>query len=245
MRKPYFPNLSHCDTKVGKHTDMSSCMSSPDRDYLTTIPWCATLLNDPNWSIIPTTSRIQKPDHEDEFFSRTLATTETISAFVTQIRRRAQRVERQSSVTAPGSSGWQPTIIEARALFALSTGVNGYPNIAHGGFVASLLDEIMGILITTNKDEYEETGTDEQNPQRLTTVTAELNIKYRRPVFTGGVVVARAWFDEIQGTRFRLQATIEDSEGRVLSEGAGLFVGLKRGSSRNLFRAGTGSRPKI
>lgn len=224
-----------------------SCLSSPDKSYLETIPWCATLLNDPNWTIIPTDSRVQKPNGEDEFFARTLATTETISACVTQIR----RVERQST-TPPGSSAWQPTIVEARAMFALSTGVNGYPNIAHGGFVASLLDEIMGILISTNKNDYEETvvrtGTDEtaepkpEKPHRLTTVTAELNVKYRRPVFTGGVVVARAWFDKIQGTRLTLQATIEDAEGRVLSEGAGLFVGLKTGRS-NPFR--TGSKPKI
>lgn len=32
----------------------------------------------------------------------------------------------------------------------LGDGLNGYPQIAHGGFVATLLDEVCGVLIVLN-----------------------------------------------------------------------------------------------
>ncbi|EXJ57788.1 uncharacterized protein A1O5_12346 [Cladophialophora psammophila CBS 110553] len=183
-----------------------------------------------------TRSREPKRDKEDEFFARTLATDAAISACVTQIRAADNESGERRFPSAPGSATWRPSVIEVRTLFAIAGGVNGYANIAHGGFVASILDEVMGILISTNKDRYEETvartvtnGSTtpaQQKPPRLTTVTAELNVKYRKPVFTGGVVLVRAWFGKVQGPKLVVQATIEDADGRVLSEGTGLFVGL-------------------
>ncbi|KAJ9603194.1 hypothetical protein H2200_012489 [Cladophialophora chaetospira] len=221
-------------------------MTSVDISYFEAIPWCATLLKDARWTIITTRSRSQKQNQEDEFFSRTLSTEETIPSCITQVQY-ADRSHNEQLSAAPGSPPWQPAIIEVRTLFALSAGVNGYPGIAHGGLVSSLLDEVMGLLITTNKDHhekmlsstaYEKAGSPtEGQPLRLTTVTAELNIKFRRPILTGGIVLVRAWFETVQGSTINLQATIEDSRGQVLSEGAGRFVGLKPGKE-HAFRGG-------
>lgn len=41
---------------------------------------------------------------------------------------------------------------EVRTIAELGDGVNGHPRVAHGGFVATLLDEVMGVLITLNSD---------------------------------------------------------------------------------------------
>jgi len=215
-------------------------MSLPaDKLYFEAIPWCSALLADPDWRIIPTRSRTPKPGKEDEFFARTLATQETISACLTQSRNTDHNRTGARSSTAPGTATLRPSITEVRTLFALSAGVNGYPGVAHGGFVAAVLDEVMGLLMTANKDQYEslssnvvavqEPGVAEQKRPRFTTVTAELTIRYRRPVFTGGMVLARAWFAEVQASKFVLLATVEDRERKVLSEGHGVFVVPKAG----------------
>jgi thioesterase superfamily protein 4 len=39
---------------------------------------------------------------------------------------------------------------EVRMIVELGDGLNGFPKVAHGGFVATMLDEVMGVLITTN-----------------------------------------------------------------------------------------------
>jgi hypothetical protein len=43
-------------------------------------------------------------------------------------------------------------IEEIQTLLALESGINGYPHICHGGTVATNLDEVMGILLSVNKD---------------------------------------------------------------------------------------------
>jgi hypothetical protein len=39
---------------------------------------------------------------------------------------------------------------EVRTIMELGSGLNGHPNIAHGGFVATMLDEVLGVLIQLN-----------------------------------------------------------------------------------------------
>lgn len=132
---------------------------------------------------------------------------------------------------------------------------------------ASLLDEAIDFLIGANKDYQEEKAgssspraplhrfqdsvanvdrpAGELKPPRLTTVTAELNIKYRRHVPTGTIVLVRAWFDKVEGSKVTVQAAIEDSDRRVLSAGRGLFVGLKPGEGEQFQGERTGWAAKI
>jgi acyl-coenzyme A thioesterase THEM4 len=226
-------------------------MAPTDRAYFEGVTWCGPLLCDTNWSDVPTRSRTQKPTKEDEFFAKTLHTDDTISACLTQIRFSSQQGSSPQAVDEDniGSLGWRPPISDARTLFALSSGVNGYTNIAHGGVVASLLDEVMGFLITTNTDHdvqrLSRLGSPvDQTPLWARTVTAELNVKYRRPVPTGDIVLVRAWFEDIRGNKIAIRATIEDSRGQCLSEGTGRFVSLAAGAGR-AFQNGARDTPKI
>lgn len=41
---------------------------------------------------------------------------------------------------------------ELRLIFELGDGVSGHPRIAHGGFVSTLLDEAMGVLVLLNSE---------------------------------------------------------------------------------------------
>ncbi|KAI9747156.1 MAG: hypothetical protein M1815_004557 [Lichina confinis] len=138
-------------------------MTDVEVKYFETIPWCAKLLNDPDFVFFPTPSRRRKESTEDALFGETLKTDATIRACVSLYRR-------------PERSGGAQ-IEEVRTLFALGDGVNGYPHSCHGGIVATIVDEVMGLLISVNRDMEDLTAT-------VVTLTASLNVVYLKPVET-------------------------------------------------------------
>lgn len=95
--------------------------------------------------------------------------------------------------------------------------MNGYDNVAHGGLIGVLLDEIIGMAC-----EFQAEG-------RVFTMTAYLNVNYKRPVMTPGIVLLRGWVDRREGRKIWGKGTVEDGNGNVLSEGEALFVRLKEG----------------
>jgi thioesterase superfamily protein 4 len=92
---------------------------------LSSTPWAAALINDRKWTAITTNSRSPKPTGEDSFFAETLSTDRTIRSLLT----------------------FRPTQEEDDDLAYKEMGLNGYPQIVHGGFAATLLDEVCGILV--------------------------------------------------------------------------------------------------
>ena len=183
-----------------------------------------TLLRDPQYTIVPTNSRTPKPTTEDSFFGSTLATSATIRACVTQLR--------SPSYEATGPMPPYPAISEVRTLLSLGSGVNGYPHIAHGGFVATVLDEVMGILLSVNKDYEEQRIVSEKilesgrSQPRFSTVTASLELTYRKPVPTPGIVLVRAWFESVNDKKHFVRGQIENGTGLVFTQARALFVRL-------------------
>jgi hypothetical protein len=111
-------------------------MASADEPHFRKIPWCANLINDPAWTPCNTSSRQAKGSTEDSFFAETLKSDRTIHKLLSMHRK----------AVAEGS----PAIQEVRTLMDLGNGVNGHPDICHGGFVATMLDEVIGVLLTLN-----------------------------------------------------------------------------------------------
>jgi acyl-coenzyme A thioesterase PaaI-like protein len=86
----------------------------------------------------------------------------------------------------------------------------GAPGYAHGGAVATLLDDAFGFVAML-------TG----HPA----VTARLEVDYRAPVLTGTPLAVEAWDESEPGDRKRrLRGVLRDADGRVLAEGSALFV---------------------
>ena len=104
--------------------------------HLSQVPWCAALIQDPAWTPTRTDSRVPKPTSEDSFFAETLGTNRTIRYCLTL------------RPTQPEKEG--PEFREVKTIMDLGDGLNGHPRICHGGFVATMLDEICGVLITLN-----------------------------------------------------------------------------------------------
>jgi thioesterase superfamily protein 4 len=103
------------------------------------IPWAAALINDDRWTPTPTISRILKPSGEDIFFAETLNTDRTIRKCLTL----------KPAAEEDGELAYK----ELMTILEFGEGLNGYPGILHGGFVATILDEVCGLLIVINVDE--------------------------------------------------------------------------------------------
>lgn len=194
-------------------------MADNDLTFFRSIPWCASILDDSQRAIIPTNSRFPKDSTEDSFFGDTLNSDRTVSACV-------------SLYKTPLSPNAQ--IEEVITLLSLGAGVNGYPHVCHGGMIATILDEVMGILLSVNKDREEDSartilGRSPSARQRMATVTAELLVKYLMPVATPQTVCVRVWFSKCEGRKLWVQGTIEDDRSTVLARGEGLFVKTERG----------------
>jgi thioesterase superfamily protein 4 len=78
-------------------------------------------------------SRVLKASGEDSFFAETLATDRTIRACLTF----------RPTGAADGDFPYKEIV----TVVDLGDGLNGYPQICHGGMVATLLDEVCGVLI--------------------------------------------------------------------------------------------------
>jgi acyl-coenzyme A thioesterase THEM4 len=184
-----------------------------DIAYFKEIPWCLSLINNPQYAFTATFARQPKSNSEDELLSTTLKTSTTIPACVSLYKK----------PTSPSSR-----IEELRTLVALGPGVNGWVNMLHGGIAATLLDEVMGILLHLNNDLAKERArVDGGVVEHSNTVTAELTTKYLRVVPTPSTICVRVWLVKAEGRKGWVEGTIEDGQGTVLVKGSGLFIQVR------------------
>jgi acyl-coenzyme A thioesterase PaaI-like protein len=177
-----------------------------DKAHFNAIPWCAQLLADPNIIIEPVESRIQKASTEDAFFSETLQTKNTIAASLTFYTRPTSDTERINNLNV---------------LMTLGYAVNGYPQVAHGGLVATIMDESMGLLLHVNRPRG-------SVPWIGNTVTAYLNVSYVKAVPTPATILVSTELKEVAGRKYFTRATVKDASGEVLAKAEALFIGVKR-----------------
>ncbi len=89
----------------------------------------------------------------------------------------------------------------------------GWENVAHGGLLSVLLDEIMSWTIIYFK--------------KLFVVTRKMNLKYVRPVMTGTPLTARGKLTApLDYPKIGARGELRDSQGRLLVKGTGEFVEL-------------------
>lgn len=188
------------------------------------IPWTAALLSKPNLITRVPDSRSLKPTNEDSLFATTLKTPTTIRSCINVYSR-------------PEPS--DPYVREVTTLATLGPALDGHPGILHGGIVASLLDEAMGLLMFVNheRDHFLAVGRGQAEGERpatgLGSFTAYLNVKYLRPVRTGAAVQVVSWYVKREGRKQFINAEIRQSEGGgeddcgevvVCATGEALFV---------------------
>ncbi len=83
----------------------------------------------------------------------------------------------------------------------------GAPGVVHGGIQATLLDDVFGMAVHTFFGAEEET----------VLVTADFQLRYRRPVPLGEPLVVRGELVRADGRDFRVEGRIESEPGEVLT----------------------------
>ncbi|KAJ5491198.1 hypothetical protein N7539_002765 [Penicillium diatomitis] len=205
-------------------------MTTDDPTVFNSIPWVSALLHDKSFVTYTIPSRTVKPSTEDNLFSKTLNTSTTFSACLSQYRRPSGLGTEPSTTdfepntdTHPSSSPSSP-ITELRMFFMLGSDLNGYPGILHGGIAATLLDECTGLLLALN-GQVGDAVTRQEPGSRPGPVTAYLNTRFLRPVPTPGVVMVQARMVEGEGDRkWRIEGRLVDGEGLALVEAEALYV---------------------
>jgi acyl-coenzyme A thioesterase PaaI-like protein len=90
----------------------------------------------------------------------------------------------------------------------LGNAFEGAPGRSHGGVVASLIDETMGLVMGL---------------QGVLAFTAQLDITYRAPTPINQPITARAWLECRDGRKLTIKATVVSEEG-LLAEATALFI---------------------
>lgn len=206
----------------------TTIMIEADIARLSAIPWAAKLINDERWTPVEASNRVPKPTGEDSFFAETLDTGRTIQTML--ILKPAKKDE--------GDMVYK----ELRIIANLGDGLNGYPQVLHGGFAATLLDEACGGLIQYNVfDKMERLG----SQYGMTYLTAcrlfrrsgrllgsdnaviDLNTVYKKPVPVPGPVLCTAKIERQDGRKVFVRATLEDGKGTVYTTAQSLFIEVK------------------
>ncbi|KAF2737697.1 hypothetical protein EJ04DRAFT_574427 [Polyplosphaeria fusca] len=219
--------MSHLDPSKMEHME----------DF-TSLDWCNTLLSDPSITEIP--RRLQIRDSApNTFFTKTLITDDGVRAFLALCRSGRGRpgsptntntagIELLGAETSPTSSSGtmashdhstkapQPSLDdgpESLLLVSLGAGLDGGLARLHGGVTATLLDQVMGTLISYMHENV--------------CATAELTVKYKRMVRTPCVLLCRGRIAVEKGRWIETIGSVEDGNGTVFAEGTGSFVKSK------------------
>jgi acyl-coenzyme A thioesterase PaaI-like protein len=84
----------------------------------------------------------------------------------------------------------------------------GAPGFAHGGALATVLDDALGSLLIVLKKPA---------------VTAKLEVNYRRPAFLGRRFEVESWVEGEDGRKLHLAAVLTD-EGEPIADAKALFL---------------------
>ncbi|KAI0439721.1 thioesterase superfamily protein [Xylaria telfairii] len=179
-------------------------MDTLDHAHFAAIPWCASHLQGDRVVACASPSRTPKSTSEDSLFAETLNSERGV------VRMLLAYVEPLSPTER---------VNEVKAFFTLGSGLNGHPNVCHGGLVMTILDEAIGMLVPINQDR----GRMSVGP----CMTAYLNTTFVKPVLTPGTILARAWFTKVEGRKYFTQGTLEDEKGVILARSDALYVQLK------------------
>ncbi|KAK4214864.1 Thioesterase/thiol ester dehydrase-isomerase [Rhypophila decipiens] len=197
------------------------------------IPWCATLLNDPAILNIIVVDRRPLPSGESNFVRRTMNSGTTVRATTTFLRMvqpplgkktgESETISRSTELLKGGgpADGEDPRnpFLLFNALLDLGEDLCGFAGTMQGGLFAVLMDEVMGTAANFQA--------------KLGAYTVQFNTKFLRPVKLPQVVLVRGRVIKLDGRKIHVRGTIEDKDGNLMAEGAGLWVQMGRDVGRS------------
>lgn len=166
------------------------------------------------------TSCIAKNDSMDTFWSKTLNTPDTVTHAIALIRKDIMTYQYQIEGNQDeGEKEWAPDVA---LVVQLGSQMNGFHNTVHGGLVAALLDECLGLTVETIRCCLQPgtKGLTVSSPL----YTAYLHINYRRPTESPGVYIVEARLQRREGRKWMLQGRIRGDDGKVRADANSLWI---------------------
>jgi uncharacterized protein (TIGR00369 family) len=159
-------------------------------------PWVQTLLSDRTVTKSQLSRRSPVPAEgvSNSLFASTLHTDRAVRAYISCSR------------TSPSSNH------ETYIIVSLGDGLDGAGGRLHGGFIAALLDQVMGSAAVMVRE------------MGSSPATKEMYVRFRKPVATPGVILGRARVERVEGKRSWVKGWVEDGRGTVYAEGEATFV---------------------
>ncbi|KAL3463786.1 HotDog domain-containing protein [Aspergillus heterothallicus] len=159
---------------------------------------------------IPTYSRQFKPaTGEDGFFAITLSSAITIPTVRTlRLKKLQANLPSQPPSWPSSTSSLVPIAVPGADLLMLLTlakpGVCGHPDTAHGGVLATIIDEAMSLGVTLYAPEAGEAGKSGRIRSKM--FTAQLDMRYKKPVAVPGELEVRVSVLAKQGKKVWVRA---------------------------------------
>lgn len=194
-------------------------VSQEDVDFFAKMPFVRPYVDDSSaYQPVPFVTQYDKGDSSDRFFNKTINSDDTVPRVLALMRK-------DYSLKSPstGNEDLDPSQVPEEPHFVvcyqLGSGVNGYVNTAHGGVLAALLDETLGLCAETYRAFVS------SEPEHL--LTAKLEVSYHSPVPTPGIIIIKAWVKRKEGRKWFLEARILDQEGTLKAIAKSLYVRLR------------------
>ncbi|RPA71134.1 hypothetical protein BJ508DRAFT_420021 [Ascobolus immersus RN42] len=164
-------------------------------DFSNRAPWAYNLLVNPRYI----------PVHAGVYF----APVSTENTFMRETLQTPEVIQHHEVLYQPPKDG-EPHG-EVLILFALGGGANGYPDTAHGGFLAVLFDELLGTALAAERGE-------------VGAMTKKLSVEFMRRVPTPGVVLGRSKIVKEEGRKTWIDGVLEDGKGNVYAKGESFWL---------------------
>lgn len=170
-------------------------MPANDENLFNSIPWCRAYIDDPQYITAKGIPRDTVTDTYDTFAAKTLNTKATISDISCLKKRPEDQKETFDTIT----------------FMSLGSDLNGHDNVAHGGVIAAILDEVAGFVLR------------EWSSSERLYVTRNLNVNYLKPLRTPGVILIKGSISLAEERKKVVTLHLHD-EKQLVATGEGLFI---------------------
>ncbi|KAK2807891.1 hypothetical protein FQN50_005282 [Emmonsiellopsis sp. PD_5] len=184
----------------------------------------------PNYTPVPFMARAEKEDSTDSFFSRTIKSPATVPHLLVLIRKDILAYKSGNNTLetlingTTGGDAADPFAQPHLAVLAhLGSDLNGFRDTIHGGVLASLVDETMGSCVEAFRQLVVQ--------DREYLYTAKLEMSYRAPAMSPGVIMIKTRLVARQGRKWNLEALVLDAGGKVLVEAKALWIQARKGAA--------------
>ncbi|KAL2112316.1 hypothetical protein VUR80DRAFT_8003 [Thermomyces stellatus] len=215
----------------------STSFISADTEYFKSTPWCNDLISSPYLVLFTPTCRQPESNEtgasRDQFFRKSLNHDNAIPHCIGLYHDPTKTPNGGRSAPEPSREDPELYVKSASLLCDLRPGLNSYNGTAHGGLIATLVDESMGSLILVNhitqaaleeKGHKLPEGTLDLNNTRV--LTANMTVRFQKPLPTPSIALVTTTFVKTKGRKLFFDVRVTGEGGREYAQCDGLWISM-------------------